>query len=371
MTKNLNITLAALGVLVFGVIGICFLPNTQAYRKPNIVLLSIDTLRGDYFSPENMPKTYQWAKKNSTIYERAYANATWTFPSHVSMLTGKLPKRYGPKAVKPLSDNVTLISEALKDRGYHTYIFGVDAWICPTFNFAQGFDEQRFFDMQTSYDDRAIQFQWAIEAKKQEPFFIFIHTIAVHQYWMGSWEPSYSNGERVLNLPKEMMGKFSEWQQTAPIEERKRLYKESVTRLDESLVSFLRTMSDTNTIIIITSDHGEGLGEKHGDLVFLNHGQQPYPNQAHVPLIVSGEVGQVNNPVGLNQLFDAILQASDKGNGLHLDAETVVCSTQTHRATIDETRYVVSQKRSSNEALANIPIPDSAKDRLRALGYIQ
>jgi hypothetical protein len=61
-----------------------------ASLAPNIVLISIDTLRADYFSPEHMPKMYAWAQENCAVFPNAYSNSTWTSPSHVTMLSGLL-----------------------------------------------------------------------------------------------------------------------------------------------------------------------------------------------------------------------------------------------------------------------------------------
>ncbi len=347
-----------------------------APKHPNIILISVDTLRADYFAPEYMPLTYQWAQEHGTIFTNAYANSTCTFPSHVSMLTGKLASEQGITKLQPLPDSLNFISEALKNKGYHTYFFGADGWICPAFNFAQGFDYRRFFDWETSYDDRAVQLQWATETRMKKPFFAFIHTVMIHQYWLrnySDWKPEYSGRKNVLNLPDEMFQYYFKWRSTASINERRISYAQTVHDFDILLAKFLDAMNREDTFIIVTSDHGEGLGEKHGDTIFLDHGLAPYPNQTHVPLLVVGNAESVSAPVGLDQLFDTIIRVAD-GDSFSIMPRTVVSEADEFRAEITKDHYTVSKDKSDHVATVEVStekIPESTRNALKALGYLQ
>ena len=62
------------------------MPSTPS--RPNIVVISIDTLRADFFSEEHMPRTRAWARDNAVVFTNAYSNSTWTNPSFATLYTG-------------------------------------------------------------------------------------------------------------------------------------------------------------------------------------------------------------------------------------------------------------------------------------------
>src|SRR4051794_28164290 len=62
--------------------------------KPDVILISVDDLRAARVTPELMPNLSRFAAR-ALVFEQAVTAATWTLPSHASMLTGLLPDRHG------------------------------------------------------------------------------------------------------------------------------------------------------------------------------------------------------------------------------------------------------------------------------------
>ncbi|GAB4346285.1 MAG: hypothetical protein Kow0099_27380 [Candidatus Abyssubacteria bacterium] len=129
LKKRRGITWLVLSLLACGVLaaaglrfaGEGFLEAIKKGKKPNIVLVSIDTLRGDFFSEEHMPQTMAWAEKNCLIFEGACSNSTWTLPAHVTMLTGLLPHEHGVEYHDShIGADISMVQEQLQKEGYHT-----------------------------------------------------------------------------------------------------------------------------------------------------------------------------------------------------------------------------------------------------------
>ena len=88
-------------------------PPAAAALRPNLILISLDTLRPDHLGAygypiETSPALDRFARRG-LVFEEAIAPAPWTAPSHAAMLTGLYPNRHGIKTHKhKLSDRVTL-----------------------------------------------------------------------------------------------------------------------------------------------------------------------------------------------------------------------------------------------------------------------
>ena len=121
--------------------------SKKEVRKKQIILLSIDTLRGDHITPygyrrDTSPKLAELVD-DSVYYSHAYTNGCWTHPSHMSLLTGTLPSRHGVdkplgalkskkyqklkknlnKKYLKLNESLRNIAEVLKPRGVKTIKF--------------------------------------------------------------------------------------------------------------------------------------------------------------------------------------------------------------------------------------------------------
>jgi arylsulfatase A-like enzyme len=302
--------------------------------SPNVLMIVIDTLRADHLSSygygrATSPLIDQLAR-NGVLFENAVAPCSWTLPSHASLLTGRYPFEHGLKNVQPWLgwgqknlNGFATFGEAMQRNGYRTGAFSANR-IFFTRNVGLGRGFMHFEDYFDSISDgfirtlygrefarfylnrseksrvtRAFRFlgmnawldkdtegsgdyggayakrkradevnrelvQW-IQRDPRRPFFAFLNYLDVHYAYGGPY-----------GYPK------PEWDHGTVIDE----YDAGVKYVDDSLGRLLHELErqgERNTIVIITSDHGESLGE-HG----MNyHGISLYWDLVHVPLIIS------------------------------------------------------------------------------------
>ncbi len=117
----------------------------------SVIIILCDTLRAKslphYGSKRNtIPKLSPIIDNDFTVYERAYAPAPWTIPSHLSLFTGLYPLQVmETKTSFHLNESFKTLSEMFKESGYSTMAFSSNALISRKFRFDRGFD--RFFQM--------------------------------------------------------------------------------------------------------------------------------------------------------------------------------------------------------------------------------
>ncbi len=389
----INLVSAGAAGLIGVIISGCALKDSRKTRaKPNIVLISIDTLRRDYFSPEYMPLTYQWAKENAVIYTRAYSNSTWTLPSHCTMLTGLLPNKHKVELWRNvIPENLEMIQERFKKEGYQTAAFTGGCFISSHFGFNRGFEnflqltrwsdfvmKKAFFDEGESFDWMENYIKELNKTRSEKPVFLFLHTYIVHEYPL-------IDGSKIdigSNLSKT-----------------KELYAMAVEKCDKELMDLLNAIQESpisdNIRILITSDHGEGFGEVYNISPYasphlsIGHGGIPNPSKVEIPLIIydGDNKGQSNRLVGLDEVAGALLDFADidKGNRRSLfdriHRRTLVSEfvpptedgdpTKRHIAKISRTGYEYFSVKNSllNESM-NKNLPQEIREELRTLGYI-
>src|SRR5690606_29606460 len=95
-------------------------------KPPNIILLSIDTLRADrlgaYGYERPTSPTIDALAARGARFDRAFAESPWTLPSHMTMFTGLHPGVHGATApMAKLRDTIPTLAERLREGGYRTY----------------------------------------------------------------------------------------------------------------------------------------------------------------------------------------------------------------------------------------------------------
>lgn len=266
--------------------------------RPNIILISLDTLRPDHLSGygydrQTSPNIDAWCRTNSLVFDNAVASSPWTLPSHVSMLTGIDAVRHGVNYEIP-SRPWPSITQSLADDGYETVAITGGAFLDPGFGFDTGFDSY------TSWPPGADSSQelevnmgrlvdW-LERAPNGPFFAFFHTYEIHgpfrvrQPFFGRWsDPKRRdfNGTIVIadggGDPDAGFTALKFFDVISPGEPRRRLredemdlavdlYDAGIAYADLQLKRLFDTLERTglqkNTVVILTSDHGQALGEK-------------------------------------------------------------------------------------------------------------
>ncbi len=248
-------------------------------RNPglSVLLISIDTLRADAIGAYgNKSVATPWMDRlarEGVRFERAHAHNVVTFPSHANILSGQYPLTHGVRdntGFRFPQDAPTLATR-LKDRGFQTAAF-VSAFVLDSrFGLDRGFD---LYDDHTAGVDRQSPFmvpdrkaeatvsvaaRW-IESHQDRQFFAFVHLYDPHF----PYQPKEPYASRHRDVP----------------------YFGEVEATDAALEALLKPILDgprgARTLVVLTSDHGEALGD-HGE---STHGTFAYESTLHVPLIL-------------------------------------------------------------------------------------
>jgi arylsulfatase A-like enzyme len=292
----------------------CGRPPAEAPRPRNVILVSIDTLRADHlgafgYARDTSPFIDGLARRG-VRFERAFAPASWTLPSHMSLLTSTYPHTHRVENVeRVLPDATPTLAERLRDAGYHTTAFVSWVYLSAAFGFGRGFDgfhellpppEQR--DAAGHHAIRAGPFvdrvlEWARQAPA-EPYFLFLHLFDPHM----SYEPPLEIARRFdpaldsvqwgdyEHLKRYIRG-LSAQSERVPAAERERaraLYDGEIRYVDGELQRLFDGLGErgllAHTLVVLVSDHGEEFDE-HGSME--GHGWTLYDEVLRVPLILA------------------------------------------------------------------------------------
>lgn len=273
-------------------------------ERPNVVLISIDTLRADHlggygYRRKTSPNLDALAARG-VLFENAVAPSSWTLPSHASLLSGVSPYRHGAvSAASRIRDDVPLLAELLRAHGYHTVAFVNAPFVGSSYGFARGFErfderyEQRRRDLAARHRD-------LIDAVDglEPPFFLFVHYMDVHTPYRPPKEFNvFAKDKRSSEVLRDVgvgsvvelrnaarEGRFA--MSDADRDRLRDLYDGEILALDAHLGTFLATLEGRHpdTLVIVTADHGEEFLE-HGA---FGHGDTLYEEVLRVPLIVAG-----------------------------------------------------------------------------------
>ena len=130
------------GVFSYWIQPVLYIPEKTA---PNIVLISIDTLRADhvgaYGYERPLTPRIDALAADGVVFENAYSTSPWTLPAHVSMLTGLNCVRHRVYAEQDRMDPQTVtLAERLRARGYATWAITGGGFVSPIYGFAKGFE---------------------------------------------------------------------------------------------------------------------------------------------------------------------------------------------------------------------------------------
>ncbi|HJZ12371.1 MAG TPA: sulfatase, partial [Acidobacteriota bacterium] len=164
-----------------------------AAEKPNLLLITIDTLRADhlgcYGSRTARTPNLDALARESLFFENAVCQAPLTLPSHTSLLTGRYPYHHGVHDnAGAVNQRELTLAEVLKQQGYHTYGFIGGFPLDHRFALDQGFDV--YNDLFPREKTRSLDFRSerpagsvvkaVLETKITEPFFVWVHFYDPH-----------------------------------------------------------------------------------------------------------------------------------------------------------------------------------------------
>lgn len=304
--------------------------------RPNVLLIISDTLRADvldcYGGQARTPNLCRLAERG-VLFENNFANAPWTLPSSVALFTGNYPNQYRRLIQKPkkegrrgesfflVQEEEHLLVEALRDEGYDAESW-IENGIARQANATQGFTsrdgekidreilptltEQIAFQ---PLDPRYLDLAWSLDYLLHPPQnnFFLLHWIKdPHAEYrppslfrkrdgltMEGYprDPQFYLGLGHSHSPKKNRHKLRQVAPTLNARELalvEKLYVLEVESMDERVGCLLKALevggTADNTLVIFTSDHGEGFGE-HGRFL---HGDSLYNELVRVPLIIAG-----------------------------------------------------------------------------------
>jgi len=272
---------AMLAAAILGLTGCGGLaPSVPAEPPVSVLLVTIDTLRADRADPDgpfpDLTPNLAGLARRGVRFTDATAHAPLTFPSHVSIMTGLFPSAHGARdnGSYVLRDEALTLAELLKARGYRTAAFVASFVLARGFGLAQGFDtygdqfdvsgsRYSFADLQRRGAEVAGDTAAWLEAAAADPGPVFV--------WMHLYDP---------HAPYEAPKAFADRHPGQP-------YNAEVAAADWAVGYVLDRLPDQfrdHMLVIVTSDHGEGLGD-HGE---PEHGIFLYDSTLHVPLIIAG-----------------------------------------------------------------------------------
>lgn len=280
---------------------------------PNVLVIVLDTVRADHLSCYGYPRPttprIDALAAGADRYTRARSTAPWTLPSHASLFTGKFPHEHGADARKtvqgqffdswPLDANEWTLAEALAAEGYRTAAFVANAaYVNERHGLAQGFEVFKSEKMRAP-DVLAAALAWIQGGQgdaARKPYFLFLNFMDAHRkYNVAPLAP-----ERAAQLPavptRDVGELLDELVQTVLATENtpsEQLVSDVIDAYDLGLANADHALGQLfdalraagtldNTLIVITSDHGEYFGEH--DLV--EHSKDVYEPVLSIPLIV-------------------------------------------------------------------------------------
>jgi uncharacterized protein (TIRG00374 family) len=289
----------------------------NASSMPNVLLVMNDTHRADYTGfmggPEDLTPNLDRLAADGVVYEKAFAQASWTRPSVATILTGRYPSSHTATLKgSVLPEEVFTLAEAMLDGGYETIGIATNYNLTPFFKFDQGFVDYRYLEPDQPLGSNDAQAKLiGIEVLKKikarfrgdqerpedyyvtgdvvtemalariaerddsRPFFAFLSYMDVHDPYFRHPFDGYGISHRRNPNPDPSL-----------IPEMKELYAGEVKWWDEQfgkLVDGLKKQGlYDDTMIVVVSDHGEEFGEHEG----FWHGTTLYEEQLRIVFVV-------------------------------------------------------------------------------------
>ncbi|MCA8917555.1 MAG: sulfatase [Planctomycetes bacterium] len=258
-------------------------PPAPEYKAPkHLIVISIDTLRSDHLGCYGYGKktspTIDALAKEGVVFENHYTCYPLTLPAHLTQLTGvsSLGHRVRDNLYHRLPDEIQTLPELMKDQGFRTGAF------VSAHTLKSGSGIERGFEV---YDDKSVRTlepgRLTVNERKapetlklaqdwlgslgSDRFFCFIHLFDPHAPYFQ--HPEVGDEFQGNDLAR---------------------YDGEIAYVDQAIGRFVLELKKLglwdDTLLVITSDHGEGLGQ-HSE---LTHGYFCYDSTTHVPLIIHG-----------------------------------------------------------------------------------
>lgn len=334
-----------------------------AGRLPNLLLVSIDTLRADHLGCYGYPRPtspfIDSLAGEGALFRHSLSQASWTRASAASLLTSLYPSTHGAVYMTgALSPGTPTLPSYLSARGYRTAVFSANTNVSTTFGFGQGVHEfyeslrpkllQRTLLFETLVrirfperllllgelpdnargldNDRAYRDHWVVRQfggwmtrAPPGPFFAYVHLLGVHTPYRPP--PPYDrafgspNPDPASANPPASAGNVLAPGQPAPEAVRQAMidaYDGLVLFSDDNVRTLVGSLREAgrldDTVVIVTADHGEAFWD-HG---MWGHGGSLYETEVRVPLVVwAGPSARERHPLIPRGLFEVPVAGVD------------------------------------------------------------
>lgn len=289
----------------------------------NIILIVVDCLRADhvgvYGYPQPTTPNIDRLANDGVVFDKAFATAESTLPTHMSMFTGLLPSFHGASNRTELSRSVPYISELLRESSFQVDAVVSGGYLSQHFGFHRGFHTYHYLNQPhaTEVIDLALG---VLERAAGSKNFLFVHLGDVH--W--PYRPAPDFLERFQIRPQNtdyLLDKVI--QQKAPdgpqeVAQIETLYDAEIAYADEEIGRFFDELKKSglydSSLIMVTADHGEAFYE-HGR---WQHSTLLYDENIHIPLVVkwpgNSVTGRVAAQVSQTKIFNTILEEAGIGS---------------------------------------------------------
>jgi arylsulfatase A-like enzyme/Flp pilus assembly protein TadD len=264
---------------------------------PNLILITIDTMRPDrlgvYGNRENLTPRMDGLASDGVVFSHAIAQVPLTLPSHTTILTGTYPTWHGVEDLSSpgLGRDVPTLAEILKGHGYDTAAFVSSFVLNSMWGLNRGFD---YYDDWIAAETSDSPHQ-RLERRAQETIdhsldWLRGHLSGTFFLWIHLYDP---------HAPYDPPEPFKSHYRAQP-------YDGEIAYTDSQLGRLVDFLKDhklySSSVILLTSDHGEGLGEHQEQ----QHGFFVYNSTVHVPLILKpvGSIPLVNRVSSVVSLVD-------------------------------------------------------------------
>lgn len=338
--------------LLLGALVACGAPPAS---KPNILVLSLDTLRADHLGlyGHDLPTSpsIDSLASSSIVFDHALAQSSATLPSHHSLFQSRLPSE--------VRLDMPTLAEILNARGYETVGLTDGGFMSRDYGFARGFDRYAEFRGGLRHSLPALE-AW-LRNGAREPWYVFLHTYSIHEPYAPPppydtmFYPEYTGpvtpaGTSEICRKIRRLFEYAEFQGEVELSAADRrkietLYDGAIRYTDDLVGRLLTVLREgrhlEDTLIVILSDHGEEFWD-HGSVL---HGHSLYQELIRVPLIVRLPAGQhggrrVPHSVRLIDVAPTLLELAgilppDSFRGVSLVHE-LQGRGERHRATVSE-----------------------------------
>jgi choline-sulfatase len=249
---------------------VVFAVDSRAAAKPNIILITLDSLRADR---RGLTPNMDGVAHQGIVFAQAYAQAPMTVVSSATILTGTYPQTHrASELAVPLATTLPYLPDLLHGNGYRTAAFVGSFMLDPRNGPFQGYDrgfdvydagfhlpqrgESRFQSVERRGDQVVTRATTWLAGNKQRPFFLWVHLQDAHAPYGTTYDRSVAAADSAVG----------------------------------KLLSFLKGQSlFDETMIVIASPNGESLGA-HGE---ETHGIFLYEETIHVPLVLKLPKNQI------------------------------------------------------------------------------